>query len=88
MTHLLAKFIDDDENFFLLAPVHLNTVCFTLKGKEKCPEKFLKKFNKKGKVFMTSTTFNNQSAIRAAFVNWRTEEKDVNIAIKQMRACT
>jgi glutamate/tyrosine decarboxylase-like PLP-dependent enzyme len=72
--------------FELLAPTRLNNVCFTLNGEEN-QEKvltFLTKLNQTGQVFMTSTEYNGKKGIRAAFVNWRTTENDIDIAIEQM----
>ncbi|MBO6213819.1 pyridoxal-dependent decarboxylase [Algoriella sp.] len=76
-----GKFIEKNQNFELLAPVRLNTVCFTLSGEvnqEKVGD-FLQKLNATGKVFMTPTVYNNKKGIRAAFVNWLTTENDLVI---------
>lgn len=77
----------EEENFELLAPIHLNNVCFTLKGnhnQEKVNE-FLVRLNDKGKVFMTPTVYQNRKGIRASFVNWRTTENDIKIIIEELR---
>lgn len=77
----------EEENFELLAPIHLNNVCFTLKGnhnQEKVNE-FLINLNDKGKVFMTPTVYQNRKGIRASFVNWRTTEKDIKIIIEELK---
>jgi glutamate/tyrosine decarboxylase-like PLP-dependent enzyme len=82
-------FITHDENFELLAPTRLNNVCFTLTG-EHNQEKvnlFLTHLNNKGKVFMTPTVYQNSKGIRASFVNWRTTEFDVQLAISEMKVC-
>ena len=60
MTNLLAKFIKSNQHFKLLAPVHLNTVCFKLSDKNKSTSEFLRQLNKSGKIFMTATVFNDQ----------------------------
>ena len=86
LSNQFGQFIMDNNQFELLAPVRLNTVCFTLVGKEN-QEKvnvFLSLLNDTGKVFMTPTIYNGQKGIRAAFVNWRTTEKDIAIATKLM----
>lgn len=80
-------FIANDESFELLAPTRLNNVCFTLAG-EHNQEKvnlFLTHLNDKGKVFMTPTMYQNRKGIRASFVNWRTNELDVQLVIKVMK---
>jgi glutamate/tyrosine decarboxylase-like PLP-dependent enzyme len=69
-------------NFFkLLAPVRLNTVCFSLKNASNQEEvkQFLKQLNETEKVFMTPTVYDGQSGIRAAFVNWLTTEEDIKM---------
>jgi glutamate/tyrosine decarboxylase-like PLP-dependent enzyme len=81
-----SKRILENGYFELLAPTRLNTVCFTLAGTED-QEKvtfFLKKLNETGKVFMTPTVYNGKKGIRAAFVNWLTTEKDVEMVAKLM----
>lgn len=86
MAQLLDSFIQGSAEFELLAPTRLNNVCFTLKGQEnqdKVPT-FLTQLNQRGKVFMTPTVYNGKKGIRAAFVNWRTQEKDVEMAITEM----
>lgn len=82
----LGSFIRESDHFELLAPVRLNTVCFSLKN-ESDPAKvqqFLDKLNDSGKVFMTPTVFNKRKGIRAALVNWRTSSKDVLIVQEEM----
>jgi glutamate/tyrosine decarboxylase-like PLP-dependent enzyme len=86
LSNQFGNFIEENNNFELLAPVRLNTVCFTLTGKEN-QEKvntYLTLLNDTGKVFMTPTIYNGQKGIRAAFVNWRTTKNDVEIATKLM----
>ncbi|WP_136666738.1 pyridoxal-dependent decarboxylase [Flavobacterium sp. H122] len=79
-------FIENSEHFELLAPVRLNTVCFTLTGEENQSKvnDFLTGLNDTGKVFMTPTVYNEKKGIRAAFVNWRTTKLDIDIAIEEM----
>lgn len=84
---LFGEFIQTHELFELLAPVRLNTVCFTLSGEDN-QEKvntFLKALNDTGKVFMTPTVYGGKKGIRAAFVNWRTTAEDVNLVIALMQ---
>ncbi len=86
LAQMLGTFIQNSGSFELLAPVRLNTVCFSLSN-ERNPKKiqaFLDTFNNSGKVFMTPTVFNERKGIRAALVNWRTTEKDVLIAQAEM----
>jgi glutamate/tyrosine decarboxylase-like PLP-dependent enzyme len=81
-----GKGIESSLDFELLAPVRLNTVCFTLR-KETNPDEvtvFLKALNATGKVFMTPTLYKDRKGIRAAFVNWRTTTDDVNLVLGLM----
>lgn len=75
----LGAFIESSEQFELLAPVRLNTACFTLKGVDDSAKinNFLSRLNDTGKVFMTPTSFRGKAGIRAALVNWRTTDEDV-----------
>ncbi|UZR95221.1 pyridoxal phosphate-dependent decarboxylase family protein [Chondrinema litorale] len=83
----LGSFINESSAFELLAPVRLNTVCFTLRGEmnEAKIQAFLDTLNDSGKVFMTPTFFNKRKGIRAALVNWRTTENDVLIVQQEMQ---
>jgi len=78
-----ADFINQNQAFELLAPVRLNTVCFTLTDENRVPD-FLNKLNEGGKVFMTPTFYNGKKGIRAAFVNWRTTAADIELATTAM----
>lgn len=82
----LGGFVAESPYFELLAPVRLNTVCFTLAGEEN-QEKltaFLSRLNDTGKVFMTPTVYNGKKGIRAALVNWRTSADDIVLATTLM----
>ncbi|MNY18498.1 hypothetical protein D3C86_1518780 [compost metagenome] len=70
----------------MLAPVRLNTVCFTLKNQtsEQVLE-FLERVNQTKKVFLTPTIYNGKQAIRAALVNWRTESSDIELVFNLMQ---
>lgn len=86
LAKLFGNYIEQHPAFELLAPVRLNTVCFTLRG-EKNPERvqeFLFKLNATGKVFMTPTVYNGRKGIRAALVNWRTTKTDVEMVVELM----
>lgn len=86
VANYFGQFIENSQQFELLAPVRLNTVCFTLKGEEnqKNVNDFLKNLNETGKVFMTPTVYNERKGIRAAFVNWRTTKQDIELVKEEM----
>jgi hypothetical protein len=46
---------------------------------------YLTALNQTGKVFMTPTIYNHKKGIRAAFVNWRTSEKDLELVMECMK---
>jgi glutamate/tyrosine decarboxylase-like PLP-dependent enzyme len=82
----LGAFIAASDEFELLAPVRLNTVCFSLRD-ERDDQKvraFLTALNAGGKVFMTPTFYRGRAGIRAALVNWRTTEADVQMVKEEM----
>lgn len=81
-----GEFVENSKDFKLLAPVRLNTVCFTLRDKKKQEEvgRFLELLNDTGKVFMTPTFYNEHKGIRAAFVNWQTNENDIRLVFDIM----
>lgn len=81
-----GELIDQHPAFELIAPVRLNTVCFTLSGANNQDKvlPFLKSLNATGKVFMTPTVYHSTQGIRAAFVNWRTTESDVEVVMNEM----
>ncbi|HLO79844.1 MAG TPA: pyridoxal-dependent decarboxylase [Chitinophagaceae bacterium] len=86
MALMLGEKIEGSSAFRLLAPVRLNTVCFTL-AEDTNPEQlhaFLDMLTKEGKVFLTPTVYKGAIGIRAAFVNWRTTESDVELIWQEM----
>lgn len=83
----LGELINESEGYMVAASVRLNTVCFTVRKEEGRKQKIaavLAELNKRGKVFMTPTMYKGMSCIRAAFVNWRTTQKDVDIAMVEL----
>ncbi|AZA80961.1 aspartate aminotransferase family protein [Chryseobacterium lactis] len=86
LANQFGQMLDGSQDFKLLAPVRLNTVCFTLRDDEKQDEvgRFLEVLNNTGKVFMTPTFYNGHKGIRAAFVNWMTNENDIQLIFKTM----
>lgn len=84
---LLGEKIKDSSDFRLLASVRMNVVCFTLNSDNLSAatiEEFLSQLRRDGRVFVTPTVYNGTPGIRAAFSNWRTTEKDVEIAWEAM----
>lgn len=84
MTNEFGNYIQDHDQLTLLAPVRLNTVCFSLKNdalQDKVND-LLFHINASQQVFMTPTVYKNKKGIRAAFVNWRTGAEDIRMAVE------
>jgi len=80
---LLEERIKNSETFKLLSPVRMNIVCFTINDELITSESirsFLNAVRDDGRAFFTPTVYQGTPAIRAAFSNWLTEKKDVEIA--------
>jgi glutamate/tyrosine decarboxylase-like PLP-dependent enzyme len=85
LAQALGERIAASEQFRLLAPVRTNIVCFTLHERHGEPSaariaRLLAALRDDGRLFLTPTTYQGVAGIRAAFSNWRTEARDVEIA--------
>lgn len=84
IANLLAEKLVATGYFQLAAPVRLNTVCFRIHPDQTSKIQttaLLKKLNEKGELFMTPTVYRGESCIRAALVNYRTTEQDIELAM-------
>ena len=82
-----AELLQQKTTFKLMAPVRLNVVCFTVGDEMNRAEKIshvLEKLKISGKLFITPTSYKGILCLRAAFVNWRTTEDDILIAIEEL----
>lgn len=79
------------DGFRLLAPVNLNVVCFALKAVSgdalAARDRFIEQLNQHGVVRCTPTSYGGQPGIRAALVNWMTEEQDISLTLTSMQLC-
>lgn len=88
----LGERISTSTMFALQAPVRLNVVCFSVKDvsgislEKEVLMRFLDTLNHRGTVFMTPTLYNGAWCLRAALVNWQTQQKDVEIAWNELCA--
>ncbi|WP_393101519.1 pyridoxal phosphate-dependent decarboxylase family protein [Streptomyces sp. LN325] len=74
----------------LLAPVRLNTVCFTL-ADDPTPDRVqaaARAIAATGEVFVTPTVYGHVPALRAAFSNWRTTQQDMERALMAITDAT
>lgn len=70
----------------VLSDVHLNIVCFALRGADAAArDSFLDRLNRDGRVFMTPTVLFGRAGVRAALSNWMTQATDVDIALAAVR---
>lgn len=75
--------------FELLDAVRLNIVCFALReGDAASRDALLARLARDGRVFLTPTVLRGRPAIRAALVNWRTSQGDVEIALQALAEAT
>ncbi|MBD1206862.1 MAG: aspartate aminotransferase family protein [Ignavibacteria bacterium] len=86
----LGERISASTTFALQAPVRLNVVCFSVKDlngtqlEREAVMGFLDTLNHRGKVFMTPTLYNGVWCLRAALVNWQTQQEDVEVAWNEL----
>ncbi|MEO0731858.1 MAG: pyridoxal-dependent decarboxylase [Bacteroidota bacterium] len=74
----LGLALDMHSDWELLAPVHLNVVAFRPKGANAdTVDRLSRVLNARGKYFLTPTTLHGQRGLRAAFVNWQAEVRQV-----------
>ncbi|WP_126246099.1 pyridoxal phosphate-dependent decarboxylase family protein [Chitinophaga rhizosphaerae] len=86
--HHFGEMLEKGGHFRLLAPVKMCVACFTFnKEDRKLAEHirvFLQALNKRGVVYVTPTQYAGLPAMRAALVNWRTTDKDIELAVQEM----
>ncbi|MDN5476361.1 MAG: pyridoxal-dependent decarboxylase [Chryseobacterium sp.] len=80
-----SVFVENHPALQLLSETRLNCVCFSLKENPEKSSKLLDIINENEKIFMTPTKLNNKAGIRAAFVNWRTSDKDLDVAFTEIQ---
>ncbi|MFI1256381.1 pyridoxal phosphate-dependent decarboxylase family protein [Streptomyces netropsis] len=82
--HIVGQAVEDLDGLRLLAPVRLNVVCFTL-AEDPTPERLSTLADAlAGEVFLTPTVYAGLPALRAAFSNWRTTDKDTRLIVKAL----
>ena len=92
MAELLGQRIAEQPRFRLFAPVRLNVVCFQLLeggaavGAERTGA-FVERVKEDGRVVVSRSTLWGEPCVRAALLNWRTSEADIDIAMDALRDC-
>jgi glutamate/tyrosine decarboxylase-like PLP-dependent enzyme len=83
-----AELLEQKSIFRLTAPVRLNVVCFSIDdddvNRNARLTQVLEKLKTSGKLFITPTSYKGVMCLRAAFVNWRTTDDDVLLAINEL----
>jgi glutamate/tyrosine decarboxylase-like PLP-dependent enzyme len=85
----LGARIERSDAFELLAPVRLNIVCFAVRGEGDAARRttqFVTRVRDDGRALLTPTMLWGKPAVRAAFSNWRTTERDLDIVWEAMLA--
>ena len=81
----LAKYLEArvlaEPRLELLAPVNLNIVCFRYRADDAVNREIVADIQESGRAAPSSTTLNGKFAIRAAIVNHRTEERDIDALV-------
>jgi aromatic-L-amino-acid decarboxylase len=83
---IFKKFVEEDSDFELMAPVPFSTICFRFNPKgykgdvNELNSRLLEEANKNGKIFLSHTKLNDKFVIRLVVSGVRTEEKTMNQA--------
>jgi glutamate/tyrosine decarboxylase-like PLP-dependent enzyme len=81
----LAKYLESrvlaEPRLELLAPVNLNIVCFRYRASDEINREIVADIQESGIAAPSSTTLDGRFAIRAAIVNHRTDEKDIDALV-------
>lgn len=81
----LAKYLEvrvlAEPRLELLAPVNLNIVCFRYRADDETNREIVADVQESGIAAPSSTTLDGKFAIRAAIVNHRTEERDIDALV-------
>ena len=79
---MLAQSIASHHDLQLLAPVSLSAVCFRHRAKDN--EAILRRVIARGRVYLSNTAINGEFALRACFVNHRTDADDVQAIVSEV----
>jgi len=85
----LLELVESDQNLELMAPVPLSIVCFRYNpgGMEESAlnslnNKIIREIESDGRVFLTGTKINGETALRVCFINPRTNKEDIQLLKK------
>ena len=81
MARYLEERVRAEPNLELLAPARLNIVCFRYRGSDALNANLVIALQESGIAAPSTTTVDGHLAIRAAFVNHRTQKRDVDAMV-------
>jgi glutamate/tyrosine decarboxylase-like PLP-dependent enzyme len=92
LAELFGQRIAAEPGFALFAPVRLNVVCFQLleDGSPADVERtaaFVEQIKADGRLIVSRSMLWGQPCIRAAILNWRTTDADIDVAMDALRRC-
>lgn len=89
----LAELVESTANLELMAPVPLSIVCFRYNpgGKNteslnKLNDHIIQDIENDGRVFLTGTKIEGQTALRACFINHRSRKQDIELLVEVVQA--
>lgn len=80
MAQAFADWVRSSKEFFLVAPVPLNLVCFSHREGNDFSRQLLEKINQEGHIYMTHTLINGQYTLRMCIAQTHTREEHVQQA--------
>ena len=86
LAEIMARRVDAEPELERLAPVALNIVCFRFRGpdSDRLNTEIVEALQTSGVAAPSTTTINGRLAIRAAIVNHRTREHDIDIVLDEV----
>jgi aromatic-L-amino-acid decarboxylase len=85
MAQQFSRWIEQDDDFELVAPVPLNLICFRHKKGDTLNAQLENRLNASGKLYLTHTKLNNRYILRLCIGQTNTEQQHVEKAWKLRR---
>ncbi|MGD0142654.1 MAG: pyridoxal-dependent decarboxylase [Rhizomicrobium sp.] len=88
----LGQRIAEEPGFECVSPVRFNVLCFRLltgngRADDQETKTFVDRIAEDGRVFVTKSLFKGSPCVRLAFLNWRTDLRDLDVAMQAFRDC-
>ena len=85
MARLFASYVEADDRFEVVAPVHFSVVNFRFKGTDDDNRHILERVNADGAVFLSSTVLNGKFTLHLAVGNFQTTDAHIAKAWQLVR---